>query len=280
MTSSNDQQPKKRVRTGTLASLEQEVTSWRLIAVVGVYGRGLSLSPARRLRWRPAMRVMPRARSGRSGGEPDGRGRGRRRWRPMPSADRRDAEGAGGLAARRRRRGRVRRRRGRPEAAVRGERPRGGARGRARDAAGAGDGGAAPRGRGDRRRPSTSRCRARPRSPAQAADGYVVYPRGARVGRDRRSTARSPAGTEDFVAFDAKPAAHADRLRRSRWARARRACGSSADTLEVLDAGGAPRLRVAPPLHRRRGRRAHGRRRWPSRAARSTPTRRRRGAGR
>ena len=79
----------------------------------------------------------------------------------------------------------------------------------------------------------------------QLADGYVVYPNA--LGSTATVVHRAaPAGTEDYVAFDAKPANTQVAYDVALGARAAglRLVGA---TLEVLDSGGAPRLRVAPP---------------------------------
>ena len=80
---------------------------------------------------------------------------------------------------------------------------------------------------------------------AQTADGYVVYARAHASGATLLHRAL-PTGTEDYLAFDAKPTATeiAYDLALGEGARGLRLV---ANTLEVIDAGGAPRLRVTPP---------------------------------
>ena len=79
----------------------------------------------------------------------------------------------------------------------------------------------------------------------QAADGYVVYPAASATGANIVQRAIA-AGTEDFLALDAKPAATqvAYDVALGAGAAGLRLVGG---TLEVLDAGGTPRLRVTPP---------------------------------
>jgi RHS repeat-associated protein len=79
----------------------------------------------------------------------------------------------------------------------------------------------------------------------QAADGYVVYPAASATGANVVQRAIA-SGTEDFVALDAKPTATqvAYDVSLGIGAAGLRLVGG---TLEVLDAGGTPRLRVAPP---------------------------------
>ncbi len=81
-------------------------------------------------------------------------------------------------------------------------------------------------------------------SPGEVAAGYVVY-RGALAGNDwlQRVSAH---GTEDFVLFEEAPqeALVAYEMTLSEGAAGLRLVGG---TLEVLDAEGAPRLRMAPP---------------------------------
>jgi hypothetical protein len=80
---------------------------------------------------------------------------------------------------------------------------------------------------------------------AQTAGGYVVYARGHASGATVLHRAL-PTGTEDYLAFDAKPAATeiAYDLALGAGASGLRLV---ANTLEVVDTGGAPRLRVTPP---------------------------------
>ena len=79
----------------------------------------------------------------------------------------------------------------------------------------------------------------------QAAGGYVVYPAASATGANVVQRAIA-SGTEDFVAVDAKPAATqvGYDVALGVGAAGLRLVGG---TLEVLDAGGAPRLRVTPP---------------------------------
>ena len=80
---------------------------------------------------------------------------------------------------------------------------------------------------------------------AQAADGYVVYPQAHVSGATLLHRAR-PDGAEDFVSFDKRPseAAIAYQVALGQGVSGLRLV---AGTLEMLDAGGAPRLRVTPP---------------------------------
>ena len=79
----------------------------------------------------------------------------------------------------------------------------------------------------------------------QTTQGYVVYPGATATGGSivHRAVA---AGTEDFIAIDTKPAATQITYNVSLGAGAA-ALRLVSGTLEVLDAGGAPRLRVTPP---------------------------------
>ncbi len=79
----------------------------------------------------------------------------------------------------------------------------------------------------------------------QTSDGYVVYAGATATGATVVHRVLA-AGTEDFIAFDTKPAARqvAYNLALGTGASGLRLVGRS---LEVLDSGGAPRLRVAPP---------------------------------
>src|SRR5204862_3221618 len=80
---------------------------------------------------------------------------------------------------------------------------------------------------------------------AQASGGYFVY--AAALASAAAVVHRPvPAGTEDFVAFESKPATTqiAYNLALGAGAAGLRLVGG---TLEVLDSGGAPRMRVAPP---------------------------------
>jgi len=79
---------------------------------------------------------------------------------------------------------------------------------------------------------------------AEAADGYVVY-RNARAGATLLHRP-SPDGVEDFVSFETRPASPqvAYDVAMGLGAAALRLIDG---TLEVLDAKGAPRLRVSPP---------------------------------
>ena len=82
---------------------------------------------------------------------------------------------------------------------------------------------------------------------AQTGRRLRRLPGRARVGRDRLAPRARRTGREDFVAFDAKPAPRREiayDLALGQGAAGLRLVGG---TLEVLDAGGAPRLRVAPP---------------------------------
>ena len=80
---------------------------------------------------------------------------------------------------------------------------------------------------------------------AQAADGDLVYPNAVASGGTVLHRP-IPAGTEDFVAFDAKPSTTqvAYDLKLGAGAAGLRLVGGA---LEVLDSNGAPRLRVSPP---------------------------------
>src|SRR5689334_19360417 len=80
---------------------------------------------------------------------------------------------------------------------------------------------------------------------AEAAEGYLVYRRGHASGATLLHRAL-PEGTEDFLSFDESPGAPAVSYQMSLRA------GVSglrlvANTVEMLDAKGAPRLRVSPP---------------------------------
>ncbi len=80
---------------------------------------------------------------------------------------------------------------------------------------------------------------------AEVVDGYVVYPDAYRDGADvlHRFT---PEGTEDYLRFERAPASPevSYRLRLGDDVAGLRLVSN---TLELLDAGGAPRLRMAPP---------------------------------
>ncbi len=80
----------------------------------------------------------------------------------------------------------------------------------------------------------------------QVVDGFVVYPSSHTSGAH---VLQHPvvAGTEDYLAFESKPSSPqiSYALTPGTGAAALRLV---ANTLEVLDAGGAPRLRVAPPF--------------------------------
>ncbi len=81
-------------------------------------------------------------------------------------------------------------------------------------------------------------------SVAQVVDGYVVYPKGQASGAIYERA--EPSGVEDYVAFDARPASPSiayDVALGSKVAGLRLV----GNQLEMLDAGGTPRLRVAPP---------------------------------
>jgi hypothetical protein len=81
-------------------------------------------------------------------------------------------------------------------------------------------------------------------SVAQVVDGYVVYPKGQASGSIYERA--EPSGVEDYVAFDARPASPSiayDVALGSKVAGLRLV----GNQLEMLDAGGTPRLRVAPP---------------------------------
>lgn len=81
---------------------------------------------------------------------------------------------------------------------------------------------------------------------AQTVDGYAVYPKAHRSGATLLERAL-PDGTEDYLSFETRPAkpevsyqlALGDGVSGLRLV---------ADTLELLDDDGAPRLRVAPPF--------------------------------
>ena len=80
---------------------------------------------------------------------------------------------------------------------------------------------------------------------ARLADGYVVYPRAHRTGASLLHRAL-PSGLEDYISFESKPA------RASVSYGLKSGTGVNGlrlveNTLELLDAGGAPRLRVEPP---------------------------------
>ena len=81
-------------------------------------------------------------------------------------------------------------------------------------------------------------------APVAISGGMAFFPAAGPEGADVLLAA-SPAGVEDFVAFERRPAEEA----LSYTIDVRRAAGLRlvAGALEVLDAGGAPRLRVAPP---------------------------------
>jgi RHS repeat-associated protein len=80
---------------------------------------------------------------------------------------------------------------------------------------------------------------------AQAVDGYVVYPAALASGAAVLQRPL-PGGVEDFVSFTARPAAAevAYDVAPGKEVSGLRLVGN---TLELLDAGGVPRLRVAPP---------------------------------
>jgi RHS repeat-associated protein len=84
-------------------------------------------------------------------------------------------------------------------------------------------------------------------SPArgQVSGGYLVYPGAHRSGAALVHRP-SPSGTEDYLAFDAAPAV-AEVAYDLALGKGVSGLRLVAGTLEVLDAGGAPRLRVAPP---------------------------------
>ena len=93
---------------------------------------------------------------------------------------------------------------------------------------------------------------------AQTTDGYVVYRGG------HASGANGPSARAADRHRGLRRVRHEARHRRRspttfRWAGGAAGLRLVGGTLEVLDAGGAPRLRVAAALHRRRRRRAHGR---------------------
>src|SRR6266498_1948724 len=77
-------------------------------------------------------------------------------------------------------------------------------------------------------------------------NGFVVYPGGHSSGADvlQRSVV---AGSEDFLAFGSKPSSQQITYALTRGAGAA-GLRLVANTLEILDAGGVPRLRVAPPF--------------------------------
>jgi hypothetical protein len=81
-------------------------------------------------------------------------------------------------------------------------------------------------------------------SVAQVVDGYVVYPKGQASGAIYALA--EPSGAEDYVAFDARPASPSIAYDVSLGPKVAglRLVGNQ---LEMLDAGGTPRLRVAPP---------------------------------
>jgi len=81
-------------------------------------------------------------------------------------------------------------------------------------------------------------------SPGYVVDGLVVYPRGAPHGGDlvQRPT---PGGVEDYAVFYERPAK--PELRYALRLEQTRALRLHAGRLEVLDAVGAPRVRVEPP---------------------------------
>jgi hypothetical protein len=83
------------------------------------------------------------------------------------------------------------------------------------------------------------------RMPAQAAGGYLVYPRAHASGATLLHRA-TPDGDEDFVSFETRPlvAGIAYTVALGPQVRGLRLV---ADTLEMLDADGAPRLRVSAP---------------------------------
>lgn len=81
-------------------------------------------------------------------------------------------------------------------------------------------------------------------SVAQVVDGYVVYPKGHASGSIYQRA--EPSGVEDYVAFDKRPASPSiayDVALGSKVAGLRLV----GNQLEMLDSGGVPRLRVAPP---------------------------------
>jgi len=82
--------------------------------------------------------------------------------------------------------------------------------------------------------------------PARAADGYLVYPRAHAAGATLLQHA-SPIGTEDFVSFDAHPA-KPEITYEVGLLNGVAGLRLVDRTLELVDAGGAPRLRVAPPF--------------------------------
>lgn len=81
---------------------------------------------------------------------------------------------------------------------------------------------------------------------AQAADGYLIYP-GAHASGATLLHRALPEGTEDFLTFDTRPqSAHISyQLTLGAGVAGLRLVER---TLEMLDGGGAPRLRVAPPF--------------------------------
>jgi MYXO-CTERM domain-containing protein len=80
---------------------------------------------------------------------------------------------------------------------------------------------------------------------AMLVDGFVFYPAAAPSGGDVIHRV-GPTGTEDFITFARAPEASSLRYRVD----VRQVAGLRLveDTLEMLDGGGAPRLRVAPPF--------------------------------
>ncbi len=80
---------------------------------------------------------------------------------------------------------------------------------------------------------------------AHVADGYVVYPR-AHVSGATLLHRALPSGVEDFLSFEERPPVANVAYKVSLGERVA-GLRMVANTLEMLDAGGAPRLRVAPP---------------------------------
>jgi hypothetical protein len=80
----------------------------------------------------------------------------------------------------------------------------------------------------------------------EVADGYVLYPRGYGSGATvlRHAT---PTGSEDFVSFEERPAQAAVTYKVV-FRKGVSGLRLVANTLEMLDVKGAPRLRVAPPF--------------------------------
>src|SRR5260370_7833578 len=79
----------------------------------------------------------------------------------------------------------------------------------------------------------------------QAIDGYLIYPRAHASGATMLHRAL-PIGTEDFLSFDVRPTI-SEIVYQITIRQGVSGLRLVANTLEMIDAGGAPRLRVSPP---------------------------------